>query len=134
MASFAPLLSVRQHDQAQTLRHQYAAQLLALEQNLDPAERCYDAGLIAARLVAAATDLLGSEIVLDSSWLAQFFSPELIAARFRPPTREAPSDELLNWLSMLVGGGGLGQAIGAPLGGDAEVAGPSDLDAALALL
>lgn len=50
---YSRCLDAAQHAAAQDLRTRYAPQLLALEANLDPSLRCYDAGLIAARLVKA---------------------------------------------------------------------------------
>lgn len=117
-----------QHDQAQALRAKYAPQLLLLEQYLPPEQRCYDAGLIAARLVTAAAEFVGSPIGFDAPWLSVLFPAEFLAAYYGRAPADPLTDDSLTVL-------GIDSAIGLVLGSVLQASDgpitPTDLDTAV---
>ena len=124
------LVDAAQHDEAQALRAAYAPELLALEADLPDDERCYDASLIAARLVASAAETTSTNTAYDASWLGRYYTAALAQARLQPATCGPPTlDDLL---SLLGGGAVIGFAAGrALLPMPATV---DDLDTALSAL
>jgi hypothetical protein len=122
------LVSAGMHDAAQDLRNRYAAQLLALEQLLPAAQWTYDAGAIAARLVAGVYELHLGDGSYDGTWLSRYFPPDLVAARLGPGDATPPFDDLLAYLG--IGGQLAGTALGFQTVPSATPV--VDIDAALA--
>src|SRR6266536_1572323 len=90
---FPALTSAAQHAEAELLRSRYPKQLLVLDALL--VQRYWDAGRVAAHLVAAADEFNALASTTPVSWLSSYLPDWLVTARLAPANSTPIPDTLL---------------------------------------